>query len=82
VLRALLRCRIRRSTVPLSWQRAFPLVIAAVVVVIGSVAAAASDFEWREFALLVLDRRNTLAMAYAHLAPPPSYASVAAADVS
>jgi hypothetical protein len=57
-------------------------VIAAVVVVgIGSVAAAARDFEWRKFALLVLDRRNTLAMAYAHLAPPPSYASAAAADV-
>ena len=88
MIRALLRCRIRRSTVPLGCWRAFPLahrprhVIAAVVVVvvIGS-AAAARVFECRGFALLLLDGRNTLAMAYSHLASPPSSASVAAADV-
>ena len=82
-----LRCRIRHSAVPLGWRRAFPLarepccVIAAVVVAIGS-AAAARVFECREFTLLLLDRRNTLARAYAHPASPPSSGLVAAADVS
>ena len=51
-----------------------------VVVVIGS-AAAARVFECRGFALLLLDRRNTLIMAYSHLTSPPSSASVAAANI-
>lgn len=91
-LRVLLRCCIRRSTLPLvadsiGRRMAFPLarqqrathcvIVALIGVAIAiAIAAATRIFESREFALLLLDRMHAFAMVYTHLASSPSSPSV------